>query len=381
MKKTLLLLSLISIVLFGCTAPAEEPADTSDEDEVISIGVIGPMAGELAWLGEGNANGAKLALEHFEAKYPESKGKYNLIIEDDQCDPTTAVNAYNKLKSSNVKAIVGGNCSGATLAVTPLALQDKVLMISPSATSPELTLASDYLFRTSPSDAFAGVTASNFMTKQGYAKVAINAKNDAWGQGLREVFKANFNGEVVMDEVHEAESSDFKSVITQLKSSGAEAIYAPTFPNEFQIFTKQLEELGVDLPILGGDSLNDNAVGKNYGNEWTNKIIFIASATNTDKYATDFNTAYKAKYGSEPATYASDSYDAMTIFLQAFNTVGSNPEDVKDYLYAVQNFPGASGTISFDENGDSVAKELAFFTYQNNVIVPYPATVEEAKSE
>lgn len=364
MKKFLILLTITVNLLFGCTTETE-PSET----QVIKIGASGPLTGDYAWLGQENVNGTKLALE----EESNEQWQFEIIIEDDQCDPKSAVNAYNKMKGEGAIAIAGSACSAATISMAALAERDKMVIVSPSASTPDLTTAGDFIFRIIPSDAYAGKVAAEVMYEQfKITKIGINAKNDAWGQGLSRVFSERFEelgGEITTIEKHEANATDMKTQLTKIKNSDAQAIYGPTFSPETVVMVKQMQELGMgDWLYFAGDAAKDNATAEKLIDA-TNEIHIPSVAENTDKHKQEFIKKYVEMYGAEPEGYAAEGYDAGKLLAQAIKEVGTDPEAIRDYLYQVQNYNGASGIINIDENGDAIGKDIALYTYKDGKVV------------
>lgn len=373
MKKLLLafLASVFALFLIGCNPEALEEESAAEGPETVKIGFSGPMIGDISWLGETSLNGIKLALK----EESNENWTFEVIAEDDQCDPKQAVNAYNKLKGSGIAALVGPECSAAFLAVVPLTERDQMIAITPSATNADIANSGDFAFRTVASDAFQGkVVADSMYNDFGFKKVAINAKNDAWGQGLVEVFTSRFTelgGEVTTTESHEANATDMKTQLTRIKNSGAEALYAPTFTPEMIVMLKQMTELGMnDWIIFGGDASADEIVAESVG-AISGNVILAKGVDNQDGIAKQFEAKYMETYGKEHQTYSKEAYDAAKLLAQAIKAVGSNSSEIRDYLYAVEGYNGASGTVSFDERGEMTEKGVGLYTFKDGKLVEY----------
>lgn len=374
MKKLLLAIAtmvLAGLVLVGCNQSALEEPAAPESPQTVKIGFSGPLIGDISWIGETAMNGVKLALN----EESNDRWMFEVVAEDDQCDPKQAINAYNKLKGDGISALVGPECSAALLAVAPLAETDQMLLITPSATNADIANAGDFIFRTVASDAFQGKVVADAMYNDfGYRKVAINAKNDAWGQGLAQVFTDRFTelgGQVVTTERHEANATDFKTQLTKIKNSGAEALYAPTFSPEMIVMLKQMTELGMsDWIIFGGDASTDEVVAQSVGKIAEN-VILAEGVDNQDEIAKQFEAKYITTYGKEHQTYAKEAYDAAKLVAQAIKAVGTNSADVRDYLYAVEGYQGASGTVTFDEKGEMTEKAVGLYTFRDGKLVEY----------
>ena len=137
------------------------------------------------------------------------------------------------------------------------------------------------------------------------------------------------------------------------------------------VMAKQMEELGIaDLQVVSGDALNDTAVAETLTDSPV-QIIFTYPAANEDQFAQKLKDTHMEVYGKEPHAFTGESYDAGKLLMQAIKAVGTDAAAMRDYLYAVEGYKGASGTITFDENGDVSSKELALYTYKNGEIVEY----------
>ncbi|MDP4008411.1 MAG: penicillin-binding protein activator [Candidatus Peregrinibacteria bacterium] len=374
MKK--ILLSLFTILIAGFVLTAcnlevlEEGLPTASGPQTIKIGFLGPLIGDVSWLGETAMNGVKLAFEE------ESNDKYTfeMVAEDDQCDPKQGINAYNKLKSDGITALIGPECSSAFLAIAPLAEREQIVAITPSATNADIADAGDFIFRVVASDSFQGKVVAQAIFDAGFKKVAINTRNDAWGQGLTQVFTESFTalgGEVVTTESHEVLATDLKTQLTKIKNSEAKAIYVPTFAPEMIVMLKQMKELGMtDWKVFGGDAAADESVATTVGDIAEN-VVVAQGKENKEGLGQKYEETYLAAYGKEPQAYSKESYDAARLLAQAIKTVGTDSAGIRDYLYAVQGYQGASGTISFDAKGEMTEKEVGLYTFRDNKLVDY----------
>lgn len=356
MKKLISILLLASCVLItGCQTdqtPKNQRAEEPKKQEIV-IGAIAPLTGELASLGKQIQDTVKLVMP------TEIKGqKVRVIWEDGKCNPADSSKATQKLVNiDKVKIILGGACSGETLGAAPITEKNQVLLLSSISTSPEVTHAGDYVFRTAPSDSSQGKALAEY-ANQNFKKVGILTEQTDYAVGVREVFKEAFTGEFLQEDFLSSES-DFKTRITKLKASGIEALFLnPNSPAKFQIIAKQLIELRWDKPIL----INEIGIGNvdvlrelsDFLN--TTKAIAVNFLAPESPEVQNFTRDYQATYGASPEylNYGATTVDAVNILVQVLHQV-KDPQDteaIKSALEQIKNFPGLMGSLTFDQNGD-----------------------------
>jgi len=210
--KKLIWLIIIVVVIVGIVLIVNNN-DVEEETGPIKIGIIGPLTGDAATLGENAVAAAEMAVDEINASGGINDRILELAVEDGQCTGNVANNAANKLINvDGVVAIIGGMCSAESSAITTLSEQAQVPLLSPASSAPSLTDAGDYFFRIYPSDAYQGVFAAEHMKNTlGINKVAVLYTNDDWGVGLQGAFIESFEGlggEVVAVESFEKTARD-----------------------------------------------------------------------------------------------------------------------------------------------------------------------------
>lgn len=340
-----------------------------EEQKVIKIGFMGPLTGELANYGESLRNGVNLALEEIN-RNGINKKRLKVVFEDTQCDPAKAVSAINKLITiDKVEAIIGDFCSSCTLAVASIAEANRVVLISPASSAPTISEAGDYIFRTVLSDAYQAKIAAQYVIKKNYKRISVLYVNNDWGVGLKESFRKEIilnNGDIITIESIQQGATDLKTQLIKLKSKNPDVIYVAILPPEVIRFAKQQKELGIITPIIGADSFQDKEVLKEVGN-LLEGVVFASGEGQATK---DYLQKYKEKYGSEPTMYSDSAYDAAKILAMVMKEGNIKGSEIKDALYQIKDYEGASGTITFDKNGD-VEKPIIIKTIKNGQFVPY----------
>jgi len=367
---------IIGVVVIGL-AIALIITQTKKEPEEIKIGAILPLTGEMASHGEDAKKGIELAVE-IKNKLGGIRNKKILVIyENDKMQPHDGVAAFQKLITINKAPVVlGGIGSSVALAIAPIAEKEKVVFISPTASSPKLTVAGDYIFRNWPSDIFEGgemVKAS--IETLGVKKVAILYVNNDFGQGIKEVFRKKFEefgGEVLIEETYEQGTNDFRSQLTKIKNKNPEAIYLPGYYQEVARILKQAKEMGIQARFLSTTPIENPKLIELAGNA-AEGVIYTRPAfdpANPDENYKKFALSFKERYGVEPGIAAAFSYDAMNIILLSIEKGGPIGPGIQKAMAGIKDFLGVTGNISFDKNGD-VIKEMMLFTVKDGQFVPY----------
>ncbi len=384
MKKLfkVILALLVLVLLFGCTAKPEsketapetkEPVKVEKpveqpkaEMQKIVIGSILPLTGDAGDLGKGTKEAAEMAVEEINKDWAKDNMQLEIIFEDGQCNPKEATTAATKLANfDKVKVVLGALCSGETLSAAPIFEKAKIAAMSPCSSNPKVRDAGDYIFRDYPSDAFLGVATATYVYNDlGYKKVGILFSQSDWGTALKDVFVGKFKelgGEVVAVEGIEDNTTDVKTQLTKIKAAKPDFVYLPLYAGAGAITLKQMKELGIDSPVVGGDAMYDDQVVKNAGDssEGFESVIGYAKAPQ------EWQDKYKAKYGHDVRVCAANGYDAAKILAQAIKEVGYDGTKVKDYIYALKDYQGVSGVINFDDHGDLVESKYAVMKVKN----------------
>ncbi len=336
-----------------------EPRDKQSAGTV-KIGVMLALSGDLASIGEAAKNGIELAKATVNASTTE------IIYEDSKCNAQDAVSAINRLVTQGVVAIIGETCSSATLAAAPIATKNNIPIISPSATSPKLTDAGDYIFRTIPSDLYQGSLGASLVNKKGDKTLAIIYTNEDYGVGLDKALSDNFTklgGKVVDDEGVTSGSIDLRTQLTKIKVAKPDAIFVAMNSIDSGVATlKQIHDLGIKADVYASESLKSQTVLDN-GKVAAEGLTVIAVTAGTSA----FSDLYTAHYGKGPDEYNAQGYDAFYALNQAISGGAKTGETIKNALYDV-SFDGATGHVAFDSNGD-VAGGYNVFVVKNGAFV------------
>ncbi|MBW2969893.1 ABC transporter substrate-binding protein, partial [Candidatus Woesearchaeota archaeon] len=348
------------LVACAPTQVVEDNVTAGPPVEKIVFGAMFPMTGDGAAYGEPLSRQLQLAVDELNAAGGIDGKQVEIKLEDSKCNPKDGATAAQKLVDvDKVKVIFGGACSGETLGAAPIVEQAKVVMIAPSATSPKITDAGDYVFRTAPSDAYAGEVAAEKALALGYKTAAVINENSDYAQGLKESFTASFeamDGKVVASESFNPEETDFKTQIMKVAREKPDVIYvAPQTPAKGVLLIKQLRELGVKQPLMTAEVLIGRDVVKEHASDIDGLIGVEAKFDENGPIASKIFEAYRAKYGEPPFPFFQAAVrDAFYLVVDAVKAHGYDADAIKTSLYGTKDWEGAIGKLSLDENGEPI---------------------------
>jgi branched-chain amino acid transport system substrate-binding protein len=337
-------------------------SQTKKESKEIKIGAILPLAGPGAKYGENLKQGIDLAVEEINNAGGIKGSTIRIVYEDEGMGrPTEAVAAARKLINvDKIPVIIGAMGSSNSLAIAPIAEENRVILFSPASSAPKLTEAGDYIFRNTVSDIFDGQQMAQFAWNTlGVKTVAILYVNNDYGVGVRDAFKKKieaFGGKVISVDAYEQDATDFRAQLFKVKQVKPETIYLVGY-QEMILILRQAKELGIDAQILSTVMFEDPEILAKVGDA-AEGVIYTGRAydpTSEGKEVKEFLKAFKLKYGKEPDMhFAANGYDAVKILEIAIERGGYTSEGIKNALYKIKDFPGVSGLTTFDENGDVI---------------------------
>ena len=355
MAGMLLGITMLGSVFAGCGG--EEAAHSNE----IKVGANFEITGNVANYGTTARDGFKLAIK--EANEAGGiDGKQIVIVEaDNKSDPAESANAATKLISDDkVVAIVGPATSGAVQAESQIATENKIPIIAPCATSPDITVENgqvkEFVFRGCFIDPLQSNTMANFAANELKAKTAViylDSSTD-YSKSLAEVFKNKFEalgGKVVMQEAFVAKDQDFKAALTNIKTANADVIYVPAYYEEVGKIVKQARELGITQPILGVDGWDDTKVVDIAGADALNNTYYVTHYIDTDPDVKAFVDSFTKEYGHAPGVFAALGYDAGKMLVDAIKRAGStDPVAIQKALAETKDLQVGTGKLTVDEN-------------------------------
>ena len=375
MKKFLSALG-ISLLLFGCSTQDNSKENSTPTSDTIKIGGIAPLSGDAASYGLMAQNVANLRVKGINEAGGINGKNLEIIWEDGKCAPGDSSKAAQKLINiDRVSVILGGACSGETLGAAPITEKKKVILFSSLSSSPEVTNAGDFVFRTAPSDSSQGKVLAEY-ADQYFQRIGIITEQTDYAVGVTNTFESHFSGETTKESFLSSES-DFKVRITKLKNEELDALLIVTqTPTKLDIILKQLKEQEWKTPLVANEFLAANADG--IATKYS-EFLKKNGAVSANFIAPDneilqaFVSKYEKQFGKKPEylNYAATTLDGIDILVKVLREVGNetDTEAIRDALYATQDYEGVFGTLSFDENGD-VNITHSLFEFDGEEFIP-----------
>ncbi|MCB2052727.1 MAG: ABC transporter substrate-binding protein [Geminicoccaceae bacterium] len=393
LRSALLAASTVALLAGSAAAQNAEP---------VKIGVLLGITGPLASFVPPILDSIRLARDQINKQGGLlDKRTLDLVTADTQTTAQGAVDAANKLVGvENVAAILGGLSSGGTLAAaSSVAVPNGVPMVSPTATSPELTTLDDkdYLFRVVPGDDYQGKVLARIVKEDGLDKVAVTYVNNDYGVGIASAFKREFEqagGTVTGFQAHEENKSSYRSELATLAGGDARALVVVGYAGGSGVtIIRQALENGFFDRFIGTDGMRDALLIQQIGGDNLASTFFTAPASPPESEAqATFAKAYAAAFETtQDKLFIQQAYDALMVLALAIEKAGSTDRDaIRDALRDVANAPGekilpgewekakkliadgqdvdyegAGGPQDFDENGD-VAGFIGKYVVENN---------------
>jgi ABC-type branched-subunit amino acid transport system substrate-binding protein len=359
-KALVLLMSLIMVMSFAACSNDGDTDPTAKPD--ITIGAVMDLTGALSGIGAPIRDGIILAVEQLNAAGGIDGATVKLIVEDGKTDPTAGFEAIKKLATVNqVKVIIGPMISGAVMAAGQWAAENGVLLVSPSATSPDIGQQSwrQYFIRTAPSDTLQGRAMAQIIADEGYQRVAIIVQDNQYGTGIGNEVQALVGaGKVVSFIKYDPVKLDYLTELQQIKAQNPDVVVHAGYQDDAQAVFRQAAQVGLGTAqwitsegVKADRTLEDAAAAAFMRDHviGTNPVAPEGLAN-----AATFAQQYQSRFGNPPGTYNDTVYDATNLVLKAIANVGyTSAADISAEVKRIgQDFAGVSGTITFDQYGD-----------------------------
>ena len=326
-----------------CSVAVAAPAMAAD---TIKIGVQGAHSGDLASYGVPSLNAAKIVIEEANAKGGVLGKKIELVAQDDQCKPELATNAATKLISDKVVAIMGPICSGATNASLPMYESANIISISPTATTPALTLEGKHplFLRTVAND---------------------NAQAQLTSSYIIEVLKAK----TVLFEAVTPDAVDFSAVVRKLRRAKADVLVFGGYQNTASKLVQQMRRDRVKTPLIGPDGVKDETFLKMTGKDSEGVMASYPKDTSTLAMYKHAREAHVKQFGSEPGFGYYNAYAATQALIKAIEVAGSTETDKIMAALKSTEVDTPLGKMSFNKAGDATGLGLSVYVVKDGKFV------------
>ncbi len=360
-------------ILAGCSSNGGDSGSASS-DASFKIGTIGPLTGANASYGKSVTQGVELGCKDFSTKELPLASK----AEDDQADGEKAVNAFNTLLDWGMQALVGPTTTGASVAVAAECGNDpKTFMITPSASSEDVTDGKDCVFQVCFTDPNQGVNAAKFLAQK-YADekfVLFYNSGDAYSSGIADSFKAQAAEsklEIVDEETFKDDSAtSFTNQLTKAKQAGATMIFAPIYYTPASVLLKNAKDMGYDMTLMGTDGMDGLLSVEGFDTSLAEGVLLMTPFSADDEKNADFVKAYKDAYDETPNQFAADAYDCVHAIAEAIDKAGiditADGADIADDLAKAMRkikIEGLTGELTWNDQGQ-VEKPATAYVIQD----------------
>jgi branched-chain amino acid transport system substrate-binding protein len=377
MKKAGIIISLILLAGLWLTACAP-----SDNRNVIRIGVVAELTGNLPAIGASCRNAAELAVQQVNENgglvINDQRYKLELFIEDNAADQEQTVAAVQKLINDHaVVAIIGPNASRFAIPAAEVAENAQIPLISPWSTNPQTTLDAvsgepkDYVLRAAFVDAFQGQVVARFALDYLHAQRAavLFDVTSEYNRGIAEFFKQTYEaagGTVVAYETYTTGETDFSAHLSRIKEAAPDLIFLPNYYTDVPLQVRQAHQLGLQVPCMGSDTWGTPELLSLCGEDCEGYYFSTHySADAANPITTRFVEAYQAAYGQIPDDVAALTYDSFGLLFQALQAAGrADPQKVNDALHQIGRYEGVTGSMLFQQGSGDPIKSAVILQVQ-----------------
>ncbi|MBI1207833.1 MAG: ABC transporter substrate-binding protein [Azospirillum sp.] len=344
------------------------PAVRADDD-VIVVGMAGPITGQYATFGEQMKRGAEQAVADINAAGGVLGKKLKLELGDDACDPKQAVAVANDLHRKGVKFVAGHFCSGSSIPASAVYNEEDMLQISPASTNPKLTEQGfANVLRVCGRDDQQGQVAGAYLAKNYKGKnIAILHDKTAYGKGLADETQKSLNAAGIKEKLYEAYTAgekDYSALVSKLKQLAIDVAYVGGYHTEAGLIARQMAEQGMSTKIVSGDALVTDEYWAITGPAGEGTMMTFGPDPRNKPTAKALVEKFRAAK-IEPEGYTLYTYAAMQIYVEAVKKAKST--DLKKVVKELHSgtFKTVIGDIKFDKKGDITAGAYVWYRWNN----------------
>jgi branched-chain amino acid transport system substrate-binding protein len=372
-SKQLLSVLMLLFVLLG-SGCSNSTGKLSKYDDII-IASANPMSGSSKEFGSMKVKAIQLAFDEVNAAGGIHGRKIRLLVGDDASSPKEAHNLAEKIVADHsVLAVLGHWNSDSTMAARNVYNGAGIPVITDSVNKTITDGTTPYLFRIVPTDQVEAEELGEYcFHKLGLRKMAIIYVNNDYSKGMKDYFREKvqrMGGEITAIETFsEARTRDFTSELYKIKNSEPDGIFIAGYSPEAALITRQARTIGLNVPIVGTDGISSEEfilLGKEAveGIRFNGFFYPDIKESGSEK----FRKSFQERYNKDPDSYAALAYDSAGLLIDAIKKNGASREGIYEYLSTVENYPGVTGGITFDQNHD-VKSKIVILTIKNGKIV------------
>jgi branched-chain amino acid transport system substrate-binding protein len=351
MSNTVKVITGVIVLIILALASSNRYRSGDDPSRVLIVGALLPLTGANASYGELARQGIELALDSL---HPEDRKLITVVYEDTQFQSAPAINAYEKLKSQGVKVFLTLGSQVATT-IGPRAVRDGNLDYELTAVSPGFSDRSPLTCRATLTADVSSKVLVNYLLTNGYRNVATFTTRDEQGASVDSYLSQYLReggGTLIQEEKYGLDETDFKTHLSKIKASGADALVLIAPGQHAERVLRQLKELGLRLPVF---SNNFTVKNQNLKDLTLAEGIIFTDYGYDDRADTALNSQFLQKYNSAPAITAVNAYDAIMI-LTAASKESRDPEHIARFITRLSNYHAAAGNLSFNNDCEATQR-------------------------
>ncbi|PSS57162.1 branched-chain amino acid ABC transporter substrate-binding protein [Pseudomonas sp. BBP2017] len=335
--------------------------------DTIKIGIAGPKTGPVTQYGDMQFVGAKQAIKDINAKGGVDGKMLEAKEYDDACDPKQAVAVANKVVNDGVKYVIGHLCSSSTQPASDIYEDEGVIMITPAATSPDITTRGYKLvFRTIGLDSAQGPAAGNYIADHVKPKVvAVLHDKQQYGEGIATAVKQTLEGKgtkVAVFEGLNAGDKDFSSIIQKLKQANVDFVYYGGYHPELGLILRQAQEKGLKAKFMGPEGVGNDSISQIAQNASEGLLVTLPKSFDADPANKAIVDAIKADGKDPSGPFVFPAYSAVTLIAEGIKAAKSEDTDKVAAAIHAGTFKTPTGDLSYDDKGD--LKDFKFVVYE-----------------
>ena len=364
----------IALAATGCSSGGDDGGDTNassgDKACDLIIGFVGPQTGDNAALGINISNGAELAVNQYNEKNADCKVTLKKFDSEGKPEKASTV-VPEVVQDEKIIGVVGPAFSGETKATGPTFEEAGLTIISASATNPKLSENGWKIFhRVLGSDNAQGPQAAVYIKNDLKAsKVYVLDDASEYGKGLADIVKQDLGAAVVKSNTVQDGQTDFSAVVTDIKASGATALFYGGYYDEAGLLRKQLSQAGGQaITMVGGDGAKDVKLMDSSGTAAAEGTIVTCPCLPPEKAPGTFFADYKKAFNAEPATYSAEGFDAANVFLDGIADGKKTRPEMLEFVNAYDK-QGITKQVKFDDKGEVADKGVWAYKFQGGKIV------------
>jgi branched-chain amino acid transport system substrate-binding protein len=349
------------------------------DEQVVKIGVSGPLSGANAFAGKDDENGVRLAIEELNAQKIKAGGKtvrFELLSEDDQGDPKQGVAVAQKFADAGVKFVLGPYNSGVAIPASRV-YNDNGILMSTVGTNPKITQSGyNTVFRIVASDSQVGASMAAYAARELKVRnVGVIDDHTAFGQGIAAEFKRQAKASGINVAGHEFtndKAQDFAAILTALKARKVDAIFFGGYAPQGAPMARQMKQLGLNVRLLGGDTLCSPEMAKLGGDAVGENVLCAQAGAILEKQAAGpaFQAKYKQRFKRDPDVYAPSFYDQTMFIAQAIKTANSADPAAVNAVLRSASHQGVVGSYAFDAAGNLKKTSVTVYTFKKGALAP-----------